>query len=83
MSIWEDQKGRKHIGIMVSGERIHRILPEGATAGDAKRLEAELRGALIKSPKQVHIPGDPPMAAILSLYIEAARHAAKGANPPD
>jgi len=73
MSIWDDKKGRKHIGIMVSGERIHRILPEGATASDAKRLEAELRGALIKSPKQVHIPGDPPMVAILSLYIDHAK----------
>lgn len=73
MSIWEDKQGRKHVGIMVDGERIHRILPQGATAGDAKRIEAELRGAIIKSPKQVHIPGDPPMAAILSIYIDHAK----------
>ena len=73
MSIWEDKQGRKHVGIMVGGQRIHRILPEGTTAGDAKRLEAELRGALIKSPKAVSIPGDPPMTAILALYVEHAK----------
>lgn len=73
MSIWEDAKGRKHVGIMVGGQRVHRILPEGSTAGDAKRIEAELRGAIIKSPKQISIPGDPPMSAVLALYIEHAK----------
>lgn len=73
MSIWEDKNGRKHVGIMVSGQRVHRILPEGTTAGDAKRIEAELRGAVIKSPKAVNIPGDPPMTGVLALYIEHAK----------
>lgn len=73
MSTWEDAKGRRHVGIMVGGERIHRILPQGATAGDAKRIEAELRSAIIKSPKQVNIPGDPPMTAILAIYVEHAK----------
>lgn len=73
MSIWEDAKGRKHIGLMVGGERIHRVLPEGSTAGDAKRLEAELRGALIKAPRSVNIPGDPSMSAMLGVYLEHAR----------
>lgn len=73
MSIWEDAKGRKHIGLMVGGERIHRILPQGATAGDAKRLEAELRGALIKAPRSVNIPGDPSMSSMLGIYLEHAK----------
>jgi integrase len=73
MSIWEDKQGRKHVGIMVGGKRVHRILPQGATAGDAKRLEAELRAALVKAPRQISIPGDPPMANVLALYIEHAQ----------
>lgn len=73
MSIWEDKKGRKHVGIMVSGQRIHRILPEGSTASDAKRIEAEIRGAIVKSPKQVNIPGDPPMTGVLALYVTHAK----------
>jgi integrase len=73
MSIWEDAKGRKHVGIMVGGKRVHRILPQGTTAGDAKRIEAELRGAIIKTPAQIHIPGDPPRSAVLALYIDHAK----------
>lgn len=73
MSIWEDKQGRKHVGLMVGGERIHRILPEGTSSSDAKRLEAELRGALIKAPRQVNIPGDPPMSAMLGIYLEHAK----------
>lgn len=60
MSIWEDKQGRKHVGIMVGGERIHRILPSGSTAGDAKLVEAQLRAAIDKKPKaqkQINIPG--------------------------
>lgn len=73
MSIWTDAKGRKHVGIMVGGKRVHRILPEGATAGDAKRIEAELRSAVARAPKQVNIPGDPPMTVILTLYLAHAQ----------
>jgi integrase len=73
MSIWEDKQGRKHVGIMVGGQRIHRILPEGTTARDAKLIEAELRSAVVKSPKAVNIPGDPPMTAILAIYVAHAK----------
>lgn len=73
MSVWEDKTGRKHVGIMVGGQRIHRILPQGATASDAKRIEAELRNAVAKSPKRVAIPGDPPMSSILALYVEHSK----------
>ncbi len=73
MSIWTDKEGRRHVGIMVKGKRLHRILPQSATAGDAKRIEADLRGAIAKTTKQVNIPGDPPMTAVLTLYIEHAK----------
>lgn len=71
MSIWEDAKGRKHIGIMVGGQRIHRICPPGTTASYAKLIESQLRGALAQ--KTVNIPGDPPMAAILAIYEQHAQ----------
>jgi len=73
VSTWEDKAGRRHVGIMVQGKRVHRILPEGATASDAKLVEAELRAAVARSPKTVNIPGDPPMAAILAIYVEHAQ----------
>lgn len=73
MSIWDDKNGRKHVGIMVAGKRVHRILPQGATSGDAKLVEAELRSSVARSPKRVQIPGDPPMLQIIELYIEHAK----------
>ncbi len=73
MSIWDDAKGRKHVGIMVNGQRVHRILPQGATASDAKLVEAELRAAVARAPKQVSIPGDPPMMRVLELYVAHAQ----------
>lgn len=73
MSIWDDKRGRKHVGVMVGGKRVHRILPQGSTSGDAKLVEAEIRAAVARSPKQVQIPGDPPMLQILEIYIEHAK----------
>lgn len=70
MSIWTDEQGRIHVGIMVSGKRIHRRLPEGATKSDAKLIEAELRKAAGR--KQVHIPGDPQLTEIMGLYLAHA-----------
>lgn len=72
MSIWTDKDGRLHVGIMVGGKRVHRILPEGAAKGDAKQLEADLRAA-IGHKRQPAIPDDPPMTAILGLYQEYAQ----------
>lgn len=73
MSIWEDKDGRRHVGVMVEGKRIHRILPKGASASDAKRVEAEIRAAVARAPKTVNIPGDPPMIAILNLFVEHSK----------
>jgi integrase len=68
MSIWTDKQGRRHVGIMVAGRRVHRILPPGTSAGDAKRIEGELRAAVGRQ-KQPTIPGDPSMAHIMGLYL--------------
>lgn len=67
MSIWIDKAGRTHVGVMVNGKRLHRRLPEGATKGDAKLIEAELRRSADR--KQVHIPGDPWITDIMGLYM--------------
>lgn len=71
MSQWTDKDGRRHVGIMVGGKRVHRRLPEGATASDSKRIDAELRNALGR--KSANIPGDPPMNAALALYKDHAK----------
>lgn len=75
MSIWKDKKGKLHVGIMVDGKRVHRELPEGATTGDAKLVEAELRASVARAPKEkkVHIPGDLPMTAVLAIFVEHAQ----------
>jgi integrase len=72
VSIWIDKDGRRHVGIMVGGKRLHRKLPEGASASDAKELEAALRGAIKKDARQPAIPHDPPMTAVLGLYLQHA-----------
>ena len=71
MSIWTDKQGRRHVGLMVGGKRVHRILPKGATASDAKQLEADLRKAIAKS--KPAIPKDPPIAQAMLLYLEHAK----------
>lgn len=71
MSIWTDSEGRRHVGIMVRGKRVHRTLPPGATAGDAKQVEAALREAM-KVERAPVIPGDPTMQQILEMYAQHA-----------
>lgn len=75
MPIRQDASGRWHAEACVQRRRLHRRLPEGATARDAKRVEAELVRALHASTTQrtVSIPGDPPLVALLADYAE--RHA--------
>lgn len=70
MSIWTDAEGRIHVGIMVSGKRLHRRLPEGATKSDAKQVEAELRKSAVQ--RRVSIPGDPPLPEIMGMYLAHA-----------
>lgn len=72
MSTWIDKEGRRHAGVMAGGKRIHRKLPAGASARDAKLIEAKLREslALAKAPR---IPGDPPLTACMGLYLDHAQ----------
>jgi len=70
MSIWIDKAGRRHIGIMQGGKRVHRILPPGASASDAKRVEAEIRSAIGR--RSVAIPGDPPLTELMGIYLKHA-----------
>lgn len=82
MPIRRDADGRWHAEACVQRRRLHRRLPAGATAGDAKRVEAELVRALhLAGPRrEVQIPGDPPLTALLADYSE--RHA-KTLRSPD
>lgn len=73
MSIWKDKDGRLHVAKMVGGKRVHRILPADATARDAKRIEALLTQAL-EQDKAVHIPGNPLISEVMTLYIKHAEN---------
>ena len=64
----KDAQGRWHVELCVGRQRIHRRLPEGAGASDAKRLEAQLRTALASL--RTVVPGDPPMTLVMGLYTE-------------
>lgn len=77
MSIWTDKQGRRHVGVMVAGERVHRVLPETASARDAKQLEAEIRSSLTQ--KRPTIPGDPLLVDVMNWY----RAHAKTLRSPD
>jgi len=72
MSQWIDKAGRRHVGIMVGGKRVHRILPASASARDAKRLEAEIRAAVGR--KNPNIPSDPLLTDVMTLYLDYAKN---------
>lgn len=82
MPIRQDQAGRWHAEACVKRRRLHRVLPPGSTARDAKRIESELIRALHTTAptRTVHIPGDPPLVNLLADYAE--RHA-KTLRSPD
>lgn len=72
----KDDAGRWHAEVCVGRKRLHRRLPVGASASDAKRVEAELTRALHAqqtSARAVNIPGDPLLTELLADYTE--RHA--------
>jgi len=58
---------------MVGGKRVHRLLPEDATARDAKRLEALITESLERD-KAVNIPGNPLISEVMSLYMAHAKN---------
>jgi integrase len=73
VSIWIDKQGRRHVGLMVGGQRVHRILPKDATARDAKRIEGQLRESL-ESLKAINIPGNPLISEVMSLYMTHSKN---------
>lgn len=75
MPIRKDTAGRWHAEACVGRRRLHRRLPEGATASDAKRIEAELVKALhaLALARQPQLPGDPLLTELLADYT--TRHA--------
>lgn len=73
MSIWKDKDGNLHVGKMVGGKRVHRKLPEGSTARDAKRIEALITESL-EADKAVHIPGNPLISEVMTLYMAHAKN---------
>lgn len=81
MPIRKDTDGRWHAEACVGRRRLHRRLPAGASAGDAKLIEAELTRALHAqhAPRQPAIPGDPLLAELLADYTQ--RHAGTLRSP--
>lgn len=73
MSIWIDKQGRRHIGIMVRGKRVHRICDAGTTASDAKRLEADLRRELTATAPTPSLNGDPSITSMLPAFEAHAK----------
>ena len=73
MSIWKDKDGRFHVGKMVGGRRVHRLLPPDATARDAKRIEALITESL-EADKAVNIPGNPLISEVMTLYMTHAKN---------
>lgn len=63
--------GSADIRVCVNYQRVHRRLPPGSGASEAKRVEAELRAALARN-KPVIIPGDPGLSEVMALYIAHA-----------
>lgn len=68
----QDKDGRWHAEACVGRRRLHRILPKGASASDAKQLAAELTRALHAqlAGRLPVIPSDPPLMELLADYAE-------------
>jgi integrase len=88
----KDSEGRWHAEACVGRKRLHRRLPAGATASDARRIEAELIRALHAgaTARQPSIPGDPLIDDLMAVYLvhaeslrspETAKHHAERIAP--
>jgi integrase len=76
MPIHRTAQGGYEVSVCVRRVRVHRRLPPGSTARDAKRVESELRLAAERSAgsRQVQIPGDPSMVDVMAAYCKDAEH---------
>lgn len=82
MPVRKDPQGRWHAEACIGRRRLHRRLPEGASANDAKLLEAELvnaLNALVVERKPV-IPGDPLLTDLMADYTERHAHTLRSAD---
>jgi integrase len=77
MPITRAPDGRYEVAVCVRRVRLHRRLPAGASASDAKRVEAELRLAAARQAEQpalkATVPGDPMLPEVMALYVIAAQ----------
>ena len=73
MPIKRTKEGGWEVSVCVRYQRLHRRLPEGSSASDAKQLEAELRRALGHGARPV-IPGDPWLNEVMAAYCENTAH---------
>jgi integrase len=76
MPIKPTAAGGFEVSVCVRNVRLHRRLPPGTAARDAKRLEAELtiaagRAAGKRTPV---VPGDPTLLEVMALYVDHATH---------
>lgn len=76
MPIQRTPQGGYEVSVCVRRVRVHRRLPPGTTAREAKRVESELRIAADRAAgtKRVQVPGDPSMVEILAVYCQDAEH---------
>lgn len=89
MPIKRTKEGGYDIAVCVSRQRVHRRLPPGTPASEAKRIEAELRASLARHRAPV-IPGDPSLTEIMTIYMvhadtlrspDTAKHHARRIGP--
>lgn len=73
MPIKRTKEGGYEVSVCVRYQRLHRRLPPGSSASDAKQLEAELRRALGHGARPV-VPGDPWMNEVMAAYCENTAH---------
>lgn len=78
MPIRKDAKGQWHVEVCVNRQRLHRRCPEGASASDAKELEAQLRVALKASPRTPVVPGNPLLTEVMGHYVKHHAPTLKG-----
>lgn len=71
MPVYQNADGSFDINVCVRRRRLHRRLPAGTSARDAKQLEAELKAALGREGPP--IPGDPALTDVMGEYLKHAK----------
>ena len=76
MPIHRTPQGGYEVSVCVRRVRLHRRLPPGTSASDAKRVESELRLAAERDAgeRTPVIPGDPSLTDLMATYCADAAH---------